>query len=397
MRAAILLSLGCFESFYGKEFGLSHEKYLRSYRNDWSWEYVAGLNSQGVETLLYIPSVKTSGLFSTPDGYQVRFLAVKSWYRPWIRFSWLHRTPFGRYMGQLANGAAFFGDLRQSLLQDGIDLLYIQGYWTGRYDYLTKRLQFPIIAADHGTNSYRQLTWAKRRSLSAARTVTCQTYEELSEVRTYGAHAVLLPNGVDTNFFYPAPNGFEDAGADRKTILCVSRLKNRPKRITDLVRAMQFLDSQWTLQLVGDGPDRRMLEQLARDLRVEDRVRFSGFVDDRKMMREFYRKCSVFALCTSFEAVSLSVLEAMSCGCPVVVTDIRAFEALVEHCANGIKVPVGKPEELAIGIRNAYDMRLDLGKAARKTVLDNSSDAAVYTRLASIMRECQGAKSSASS
>jgi len=397
MKAAILLSLESYESFYGKEFGLTFEEYLRSYRNDWSWEYVAGLNRQGIETLLYLPSLRVGGLFTTPDGYQVRCLKVKSWYKPWTKFSWLHRTPLGRYSGQVANGAAFFNDLRRSLLQDGIDLLHIQGYWTGRYDYLASRLHLPIIAADHGTNSYRQITWAKRRTLSAACRVTCQSWDELLEVESYGASAILLTNGVNTSFFCPAPSAHKDIDNDKKIVLCVSRLKNWQKRLTDLVRAMVFLDSQWTLQLVGDGPDRGMLEGLARDLHVQHRVTFSGFVRDRKVLREFYRKCSVFTLCSSYEAVALSVLEAMSCGCPVVVTDIRAFDALVKHHATGIKVPVGKPEELARGIREAYSLRRDLGRAARASVLDAFSDTTTYASLASTMRECLGAQGVSSS
>jgi glycosyltransferase involved in cell wall biosynthesis len=93
----------------------------------------------------------------------------------------------------------------------------------------------------------------------------------------------------------------------------------------------------------------------------------------------------------------LSVLEAMSCGCPVVVTDMRGFDALVAHHANGIKVRVGKPEELARGIREAYRLRRDLGRAARASVLAGFSDSTTYASLASTMRECLGAQGVSSS
>lgn len=394
MKIAILLSLESFEGFYEQEFGLSLEEYLLCYRNDWSWEYIAGLTRHGIEVLLYIPSFRTGGIFTTPEGYRVRFLKIRPWYKLWVRFSWLNRSPVGRYVGQIANGGALLGDLARSLSRDDVDLLYLQGYWTGRYDYFVRRTLVPVIAADHGTSSYRQLTWWKQLSLRSACRVTCQTLDELVEVRGYGANAVLLSNGVDTNFFRPALS--EPEGSDRldKTVLCVTRLKNQPKRITDLIHAMKFLGPRWSLQLVGDGPDRGMLEKLACDLRVEDRVQFTGFVRDREALRGLYRSCGVFALCSSSEAVSLSVLEAMSCGAPVVVTDIRAFDSVVKHRVNGIKVPVGRPEELADAIRNAHDLRRNLGKAARETVVEGFSDNVTYARLARIMRECNRARSS---
>lgn len=320
-------------------------------------------------------------------------MEIQPWYKPWFKYSWLHRSPVGRYVGQNANGRAFLDDLCHSLSQDAIDLLYLQGYWTGRYDYLVRQAPVPVIAADHGTNSYRQITWWKRLSLRSACTVTCQTMNELAEVTGYGANAVLLPNGVNTNFFHPKPEELKSAGGVDKTVLCVTRLKNQPKRITDLIYAMKFLDSSWSLQLVGDGPDRGMLEKLAFDTSVEDRVRFTGFIRDREVLRELYQSCAVFSLCSSSEGVSLSVLEAMSCGTAVVVTDIRAFDSLVNHQVNGIKVPVGRPEELADAIRNAYDRRGDLGGAARETIVEGFSDTGTYEKLAQIMRECNGVKS----
>ena len=390
MKVAILLSLESFEGFYEREFGLSLEEYLLSYRNDWSWEYVAGLSKQNIEVVLYLPSITVRGTFVTPEGFQVRFLKIKSWYKLWLKCPWLHRSPIGRYVGQVANGMSFFDDLARSLSDDGIDLLYLQGYWTGRYDYLARHSHIPFIAADHGTSSYRQITWNKSLSLQAACKVTCQTPDELIEVRGYGARTILLPNGVDTNFFCPEPDGTVGANDSDRTILCVTRLKNQPKRITDLLHAMKFLGPEWSLQIAGDGPDRCMLQKLAHDLRIEERVRFLRFVRDRAVLRELYRRCGVFVLCSSSEGVSLSVLEAMSCAASVVVTDIRAFDATIEHLTNGVKVSVGEPENLANAISEAYTRRREFGVMARQTIVESFSQDIVYAGLAANLRECAG-------
>ncbi|MGL6342421.1 MAG: glycosyltransferase family 4 protein, partial [Waterburya sp.] len=222
-------------------------------------------------------------------------------------------------------------------------------------------------------------------SLSKAYKLQCQTFEELEKVKNYNSDAVLLPNGIDTDFYCPLP--VNNPNTD-KIILTVARAYDKQKRTSDLIRAMQYLDSSWTLEIAGTGSDLKMLQDLASRLKVTTRVRFLGFITDKSELRKKYRQCSIFALPSAWEGLPLAALEAMSCGASVVVTDITAFKKLIIHEKNGIKVPVKNPLALAQGILKCYENRENHGKQARKGIVDCYSKKKIFSHLATIIKSC---------
>ena len=50
----------------------------------------------------------------------------------------------------MINTVAFMGALREALREDGIDLLYVQEHWSGRFDHIVRALDLPVVGADHG-------------------------------------------------------------------------------------------------------------------------------------------------------------------------------------------------------------------------------------------------------
>jgi glycosyltransferase involved in cell wall biosynthesis len=98
------------------------------------------------------------------------------------------------------------------------------------------------------------------------------------------------------------------------------------------------------LVLAGDGPCRKELEQLARELAVADRVHFLGHrLDAPDVMAMF----DVYCLPSVYEGMPLSILEAWSAGKPVVATDVTGIREIVIHETNGLLVPVNDPQALA--------------------------------------------------
>jgi len=73
----------------------------------------------------------------------------------------------------------------------------------------------------------------------------------------------------------------------------------------------------------------------------------------RSEVRDFFRRCGVYAMPSDNEAVALAALEAMACGAAVVLSQIRAFERLVTDGINGRLVSVGDVKGLAAGIMDA--------------------------------------------
>jgi glycosyltransferase involved in cell wall biosynthesis len=171
-----------------------------------------------------------------------------------------------------------------------------------------------------------------------------QTENECRIIERYGGCSKLQPNGCDVSEFFPDP-----ATRRGKSILTVSRLTNKQKRTSDLIRAMAELPEGWTMDIVGTGPDKHMLERLAADLNLLSRIRFHGFLG-RAEVRDFLCRCGVYAMPSANEAGALAVLEAMACGAAVVLSRIRAFEQLVIDGINGRFVPVGDIKGLAAGI-----------------------------------------------
>ena len=383
MNIAILLSCSSFEGFYGGVFGLDAESYLASYRNDFSWDYARGLAKIDISTTLYLPSWQQVDLRLVEEKIQVRFLPISAWWRLWDRLPLLARTPIGRYVAEVTNAFAFWKNLKNALEADRIDVLYVQDYWTGRFDVITRLANKPVIGADHGGRRRGQLTLFKRKSFSNAAALTCQTKDETLQVEKFGANPILIPNGIDTEFFFP--NGDVEK---ENFILTVARLTDTQKRTSDLIRALALLPFQYRLVIAGIGPDENLLRTLATDLHVQDRITFLGFVNDKTELRSLYLRCGVFALPSAHEGLPLVMLEAMACGCAVVVSDIRAFVGLVFNDVNGVVLPVGDVPQLASGIERAFEKRNAYAIAAREVVEQSYSKKLMISRLSEVLAAC---------
>jgi glycosyltransferase involved in cell wall biosynthesis len=114
-----------------------------------------------------------------------------------------------------------------------------------------------------------------------------------------------------------------------------------------LIRAFARLRRTQPARLVvlGEGPERRNLEQLARRLGVARDVDLPGFTANPYA---FMARADVFALASRVEGLSNAIIEALACGCPVVSTDCPNGPAeVLEHGRYGRLVPVGDDTALA--------------------------------------------------
>jgi glycosyltransferase involved in cell wall biosynthesis len=146
----------------------------------------------------------------------------------------------------------------------------------------------------------------------------------------------------------------------------VGRLFDWQKRHTDLFAAFRSLCDQrgdLRLLLVGEGPDREMLERRAAELRIADRVIFAGYQGDA---RPFYTAMDIFALSSAHEGLALVLLEAMFAGLPVVATRVSGASLAVADGETGFLVEVGAPPRLAdrlLALIEDADLRRRLGAA----------------------------------
>ncbi len=135
-----------------------------------------------------------------------------------------------------------------------------------------------------------------------------------------------------------------------------------------LFRAAAQLDSRFHLIVIGDGPSRTELEELARRLRVESRVHFLGELVSLHNPHQFF---DVSVLCSSSEGFPNSLIEAMAAGKPVIATPVGGVTDVVVDKVTGILVPVNDPAPLIDALNRLEanpPLRIRLGEAGREAV-----------------------------
>jgi N-acetyl-alpha-D-glucosaminyl L-malate synthase BshA len=135
-----------------------------------------------------------------------------------------------------------------------------------------------------------------------------------------------------------APNG--------ERILMHASNFRKIKRIADVIHIFEKVQKTVPskLLLVGDGPERPMAEELARELEICDDVRFVGKQQD---MEEIYAISDLFLLPSEYESFGLAALEAMAGGAPVIASNAGGLPEIIESGVNGFMSPVGDVEQMS--------------------------------------------------
>jgi glycosyltransferase involved in cell wall biosynthesis len=177
------------------------------------------------------------------------------------------------------------------------------------------------------------------------------------------ARVETLHNGIDTQHF--AGTGPE---ADGPAVI-VARLSPE-KDVATLLRATALVvrtQPGFRLTIAGDGPSMHVLKSLAAELGLGERVQFLGMVRD---VAGLLRRASLYVLSSISEGVSLTLLEAMASGLPVVATRVGGTPEVVTD-ATGLLVPAGDAAAMAEAMtRLSTDTVLArrLGRAGRLRV-----------------------------
>ena len=131
-------------------------------------------------------------------------------------------------------------------------------------------------------------------------------------------------------------------GPDDFVVGSVGRLVEKAKSFKDLLCALTWCPERVKVLLVGDGPDRDMLQDHARQLGLEDRVVFAGYQSD---VGPFLKMMDCFVLPSTNESFGLVLVEAMSASLPCIGT--RAGEMARILGEQGLIVEIGDPEGIA--------------------------------------------------
>jgi glycosyltransferase involved in cell wall biosynthesis len=194
-----------------------------------------------------------------------------------------------------------------------------------------------------------------------------------------------LENAVDTERFYPPALHTKGEVVRILGVGSIKPVKRHDvflKALAEVKRAAPAL--AWQALLVGEGPLRGDMEVLAADLKLGNRVIFAGAQDD---MPPVYRQADILVHTSDFEGMPNVILEAMACGLPVVATRVGATPDLVVTGKTGYLASPGDVSSLAdkiLCLAQQPDLRRQMGRAARKRVVDTYSLSALQENLLSL-------------
>lgn len=191
----------------------------------------------------------------------------------------------------------------------------------------------------------------------------------------------VIRNGIDCDRFRPDPDSRQrlcaELGLDEQTPLVGIVAALRPEKnhamLLEVASQLRSLTPPIHWLIVGDGPEREGLENLAGRLGVGEQVHFLGTRADTERILP---ALDLFTLCSLNEASPVSILEALSCGVPVVATDVGSVKESILEGKTGRLVPAGDPRAMAVAVEQLLEqpeLRRQMGQAGRSHVQQTGS------------------------
>ena len=189
----------------------------------------------------------------------------------------------------------------------------------------------------------RMIKWAANRA-DGVITVCHALRDEVVALGVPEERVTSLRNGVDLQLFRPV----ERSANPLFTLLTVGHLV--PVKAQELTIATLPLLPDVRLVVAGDGPNRGMLEALARELGVDARVHFLGAVP-QALLRGHYGSADALVLSSSREGWANVLLESMACGTPVVASRVYGTPEVVAAPEAGVLMDERTPQGVAAAVK----------------------------------------------
>lgn len=269
----------------------------------------------------------------------------------------------------------------------------------GRFNYLMKKydilhfhqadFSFPAFSFSvkrpkilhlHGlrSNYYKQY-WLSRTLLKKVANIylvlSNQMKKDLITLGISRDKIIPFPNAIDTKVFCPKE------GKPNNTVLYVGRI-TPDKGLHVLLKALRYAKNSLSIKIVGpvSNFDLNYYSTISSMIKNENtkgrhKIEYLGVVA-REVLLNCYQNASIFVLPSLYEPFAVVVLEAMSCGKPVISTNVGGVPEIVKNHENGILLPPNDPVSLAAAIDYLIensDVRASLGKKARDHVIENYS------------------------
>ena len=257
------------------------------------------------------------------------------------------------------NGKADWRAVRQIeeyIREDGIDLVHTHGYKADLYGYLAAwRSRKPVVATCHnwvgGTAALGIYNYLDRMALKRFNALAAVSDVVAHRLLAFGVLAEkikIIANGIDVRAFERGQTLPALSVTGGKVVGVVARL-DLQKGFEYLLRAIRELCNTFAalkVVIVGEGPDRKVIEGMVREYGLQSNVVLAGQQSD---MPGVYAAMDIFVLPSLNEGLPMTVLEAMAASKPVVASRVGAIPRVIKDGENGLLVD---PRDAA-GLRDA--------------------------------------------
>ncbi|MBU0477434.1 glycosyltransferase [bacterium] len=302
---------------------------------------------------------------------------------PIIKFRMRARLDFdGRYIGGIVRLAALIRRMK-------IDIVHTHLYRANLAGRIAAKLAVVpvIIANEHNIDSWKK--FPQRLSDRVLAGITNKIIAVSEAVKDFYVKKIgisedkiiTIYNGVDIPKFQTYVNinkKREEFGikSDDKVITTIGRLHQQKGHVCFLKAAQIIGKKNLNVKflIVGDGPLKKQLRSMSEDLEISKNVIFAGLRED---IPQILAMSDISVLTSLREGFSITILESMAAGKPVVVTDVGGNSEVVKHGETGFIIPPQSPEDLALyslNLINNQELAKKMGEEAEKRVLNFSID-----------------------
>ncbi|MFZ1812709.1 MAG: glycosyltransferase [Candidatus Saccharimonadales bacterium] len=230
--------------------------------------------------------------------------------------------------------------------------------------------------------------------------VTSPTPSATALLTRYGLTRPLyaISNGMDTTDYRPANpqessiGVLKDLGIGRRDyVLYLGRI-GAEKRIDTLLEAYATLAHEYPthdLVIAGKGNRLEALQRRARELGCDDRTHFTGLVTDEQK-KSLYQQAALYCITSPAELQSITTMEAMASGLPIIAVDVVALHELCHDGKNGYLIPVDDVEACARKLRlllNDEARRHKFGEWSREYIIAHHDNRRTYEQFTALYHQ----------
>ncbi len=288
--------------------------------------------------------------------------------------------------------------LTKYLHKHSLDFVHVHGL---RPLEATRGLPVPVIFTNHTSGFLQRIQkgaferWRVARRMSHLAAVLAPSHE-LAQATIdigYQGRVEFVANGVDVQRFQPAEQTLRATWGvqpDEVALLLARRLVEKNGVCVFANAINRLVGQKIRVIFAGDGAERPAVEAILRAGGMHDRCVFLGNIPNAQMP-QVYQSADISVLPSFYEATSITGLESMACGLPLIGTRVGGIPTLIQHGDTGLLVEPHSPQQLADSMSTLVSdaaTRSAMGAKGRQRACDHFSWTRIAEQTAAIYSEC---------